>query len=137
MIRMGKCTIPIRLKPSKKNMAVPIPLHQDRELKRQSPPGRAPWFAKRSEATTLSLLIRLCSRSSRLFVAANAVTTAMELDDVKYAYTGGVDGGRGWKGDVRVMLLSIEKLAKLGWEPEFTSEESIEMTAQDVLRDFF
>ena len=35
------------------------------------------------------------------------------------------------------MLLSIEKLAKLGWEPEFTSGESIEMTAKDVLRDFF
>jgi hypothetical protein len=24
-----------------------------------------------------------------------------------------------------------------GWEPEFTSEESIEMTARDVLRVFF
>ena len=61
----------------------------------------------------------------------------MALKDTDYAYTGGVDGGRGWKGDVKTMLLSIEKLAKLGWEPEFTSEESIEMTARDVLRDFF
>jgi len=67
---------------------------------------------------------------------ADAVTEAMNLKDVKYAYTGGVDGGRGWKGDVRVMLLSIEKLEKLGWEPEYSSKESIEMTARDVLRDF-
>jgi UDP-glucose 4-epimerase len=68
---------------------------------------------------------------------ANAVVRAMDLQDVHYAYTGGVDGGRGWKGDVRVMLLSVEKLRKLGWEPKFTSEESIEMTAKSVLEDFF
>ncbi len=68
---------------------------------------------------------------------ANAVTRAMGLENVEYSYTGGVDGGRGWKGDVKTMLLSIEKLDKLGWVPEFTSEESIEMTARDVLKDFF
>lgn len=67
---------------------------------------------------------------------ANAVTKTMELENVEFSYTGGVDGGRGWKGDVKTMLLSIEKLAMLGWEPEFTSEESIEMTARDVLNDF-
>ncbi len=43
----------------------------------------------------------------------------------------------GKEGDVKTMLLSIEKLDKLGWVPEFTSEESIEMTARDVLKDFF
>jgi len=68
---------------------------------------------------------------------ADAVTEAMELDDVEYNYTGGVDGGRGWKGDVRVMLLSVDKLKEMGWEPEFTSKRSIEMTARDVLKDFF
>ena len=66
-----------------------------------------------------------------------AVTKAMDLENVEFSYTGGVDGGRGWKGDVKTMLLSLEKLKDLGWEPEFTSTESIEMTAKDVLRDFF
>jgi len=46
-------------------------------------------------------------------------------------------GDMGKEGDVKTMLLSIEKLDKLGWVPEFTSEESIEMTARDVLKDFF
>ncbi len=68
---------------------------------------------------------------------ANAVSSAIDLSDVEYSYTGGVDGGRGWKGDVKVMLLSIEKLTGLGWEPEFNSYDSIVMTAKDVLRDFF
>ena len=61
----------------------------------------------------------------------------MGLKDTDYAYTGGVDGGRGWKGDVRVMLLSVEKLKRMGWEPKYTSEKSIEMTAHSVLEDFF
>jgi UDP-glucose 4-epimerase len=68
---------------------------------------------------------------------ADAVTEAMGLKDVEYTYTGGVDGGRGWKGDVKTMLLSLDKLKELGWIPEFSSKKSIEMTAKDVLRDFF
>jgi len=49
----------------------------------------------------------------------------------------GINGGRGWKGGVKTMLLSIEKLKELGWEPEYSSNESIEMTARDVLKDLF
>ena len=66
---------------------------------------------------------------------ADAIAGAMGLKDVNYHYTGGVDGGRGWKGDVKVMLLSIERLKRIGWTPEFSSRESIEMAAQDVLRE--
>jgi len=31
----------------------------------------------------------------------------MGLKNVQFTYTGGVDGGRGWKGDVKNMLLDI------------------------------
>jgi UDP-glucose 4-epimerase len=44
---------------------------------------------------------------------ANIVARQMGLNSVAYRYTGGLDG-RGWKGDVLVMLLSIEKIKRLG-----------------------
>jgi len=37
-------------------------------------------------------------------------------------YTG---GERGWKGDVPIMLLSIEKLKSLGWRPRCSSSEAV------------
>ena len=61
----------------------------------------------------------------------------MGLTGVEYDYTGGVDG-RGWKGDVKVMQLSIEKIKRLGWTPRLGSAEAIrdggEGAAQGYLR---
>ena len=45
----------------------------------------------------------------------------------------GVDGGAGWKGDVKFMLLSIDKLQSLGWKPTLTSRQSIEMAVTSLL----
>jgi UDP-glucose 4-epimerase len=45
---------------------------------------------------------------------AQTVTKKMGLKNVRFTYTGGVDGGRGWKGDVKNMLLDISKLKSLG-----------------------
>ena len=38
---------------------------------------------------------------------ADIVIKEMGLKNVQFTYTGGVDGGRGWKGDVKNMLLDI------------------------------
>ena len=38
--------------------------------------------------------------------------------------------GRGWKGDVKRMLLAVEKLKGFGWTPEFGSRAAICDTAQ-------
>ncbi|MFO7968293.1 MAG: NAD-dependent epimerase/dehydratase family protein [Archaeoglobaceae archaeon] len=43
-------------------------------------------------------------------------------------------GDRGWKGDVPVMLLSIEKLKKLGWVPQFDSESAVRRATRDLLQ---
>ena len=64
---------------------------------------------------------------------ADVVVDKMGLLGVEYRYTGGVDG-RGWKGDVKTMLLSIEALEKLGWSPSRSSREAIEAAAEAVLR---
>ena len=47
-----------------------------------------------------------------------------------FRFTG---GERGWKGDVPVMLLSIEKLKSTGWRPEYSSEEAVRKTVRDLL----
>lgn len=63
---------------------------------------------------------------------ADIVSSEMGLNP-RYHFTGGVDGGRGWKGDVKVMLLSVEKLKKMGWKPKFDSSESIRLTARNLV----
>lgn len=65
---------------------------------------------------------------------AEIVVEAMNLKGVKFTLTGGVDGGRGWKGDVKNMLLDISKIKLLGWKPTFNSKEAVEKTAEELLR---
>ena len=55
----------------------------------------------------------------------------------KIVFTGGTPNGRGWPGDVKYMLLSIEKIKKLGWKPKHTSREAIELTAKALAKEVF
>ncbi len=50
------------------------------------------------------------------------VVKEMGLKNVRFSYTG---GKRGWKGDVPRMLLSIEKMKSLGWQPLHDSHSSV------------
>jgi UDP-glucose 4-epimerase len=61
---------------------------------------------------------------------ANIVTETMHTHHTEYVYTGGVDGGRGWKGDVKIMQLSIEKLLQTGWKPKYTSKQAVMLAAK-------
>ena len=56
---------------------------------------------------------------------AQIVIKEMDLKNVKLTFTGGVDGGRGWKGDVKNMLLDISKIKKLGWKPKHNTQQTI------------
>lgn len=60
---------------------------------------------------------------------AEIVSEEMGMDP-EFKFTG---GDRGWKGDVPVMLLSIEKLKKLGWNPRFSSESAVRRATKDLL----
>lgn len=64
---------------------------------------------------------------------AQIVTEEMKLKNVKLKLTGGVNGGRGWKGDVKNMLLDISKLKCLGWKPKLSSEEAIRKASKQLL----
>ena len=63
---------------------------------------------------------------------ADIVCEEMRLNP-RYRFTGGVDSGRGWKGDVKDMFLEISRLRSLGWEPKYDSVESIRMTTRQML----
>jgi UDP-glucose 4-epimerase len=65
---------------------------------------------------------------------AQIVTQEMGLDRVKINFTGGVDGGRGWLGDVKEMHLSIAKLQSLGWNPKLNSEAAVRKAATELTR---
>ena len=65
---------------------------------------------------------------------ADIVVGQMGLDGVEYNYTGGIDG-RGWRGDVKLMLLSIEKIKRLGWSPELGSARALEVAVKALLKE--
>jgi UDP-glucose 4-epimerase len=64
---------------------------------------------------------------------ADIVVEEMGLTDVKYRWTGGVKGGRGWVGDVKRMLLAVDKLEARGWSPLMNSHEAIRQAVRDIL----
>jgi UDP-glucose 4-epimerase len=64
---------------------------------------------------------------------AETVVEEMGLKNVKFNFTGGVDGGRGWKGDVKKMLLDVSKLKLLGWKPKCKSEEAVRKATKRIL----
>jgi len=66
---------------------------------------------------------------------AKIVSKCMNLSNVRFVTTGGVDGGRGWIGDVKQMQLDITKLKKLGWNPNLSSRLSVELATKELLKD--
>lgn len=63
---------------------------------------------------------------------AETVVEEMGLKDVHFCFTGGVDGGRGWVGDVKNMLLDVAKLKAKGWRPKYNSREAVRQTAKSI-----
>jgi len=62
---------------------------------------------------------------------AEIVCEEMGLNPV-FKFTG---GRRGWRGDVPIMLLSIEKLKSIGWKPKYNSEQAVRKAVRDLLEE--
>lgn len=65
---------------------------------------------------------------------AEVVCEEMGLALPRLRFDASVEGGRGWKGDVKTMLLSVDKLAGLGWKPRLNSEEAIRQMCRELLK---
>jgi len=59
----------------------------------------------------------------------------MNESNIEYKFTGGVDGGRGWKGDVKTMQLSINKLLQTCWKPKYTSRQAVRLAAKALIKE--
>jgi len=64
---------------------------------------------------------------------ARIVAEEMKLKNVQFNFTGGIDGGRGWIGDVKNMLLDTKRLKSRGWGLKHNSEESVRLAVRDSL----
>lgn len=63
---------------------------------------------------------------------ADYVTSGLKLRNVEFMFTGGIDG-RGWKGDVKVAQLGIEKLLSTGWKNRYSSDEAVEVAVKEAI----
>jgi len=63
---------------------------------------------------------------------AEIVIEEMGLKNVTKRFTGGVEGGRGWKGDVKNMLLDVSNLRRLGWKPNYNSTEALRKAIREL-----
>ena len=68
----------------------------------------------------------------RVTQIAKAVIDAMKSPNTRIELTGGVDNGRGWKGDVKNMLLDVTRISELGWRPRYSSLEAVKLTANEL-----
>ncbi len=64
---------------------------------------------------------------------ADIVINALGLSNVALQFIDNGDG-RGWKGDVKIMLLDTTRLKRLGWRAMYNSEEAVRMTANDIVK---
>ena len=67
---------------------------------------------------------------------AEIVVEDLGLTDVCFRFTGGVDGGKGWTGDVKNMLLDVTRLKAKGWKPRYSSREAVRQTTKSLAKDF-
>ena len=64
---------------------------------------------------------------------AKIVCKNMKLLNTEIFTTGGIENGRGWKGDIKIAHLDISKLKNLGWQPKLSSLEAADVTSQEII----
>ena len=64
---------------------------------------------------------------------ADIVVSSLQLKDVKIVYTNG-NGGRGWTGDVRKMLLDCSRFKGEGWRADLNSRDAVMRTVMGICR---
>ena len=62
---------------------------------------------------------------------AKMVVYQMDLEDVRFKYTG---GDRGWQGDVPQVRFNVDKIRNLGWRPKLTSNEAVSKAIKNLIQ---
>jgi UDP-glucose 4-epimerase len=61
---------------------------------------------------------------------ARVIVEALGLRDIVFKYTG---GKRGWPGDVPQVRFNVDKMKRLGWEANLTSDEAVKKALEDTI----
>ena len=64
---------------------------------------------------------------------AKIVCKNMKLPNIEIFTTGGIENGRGWKGDIKIAHLDISKLKNMDWQPKLSSLEAADITSQEII----
>ena len=62
---------------------------------------------------------------------ADILCKELELENVRYEFTGGESG---WKGDVPQFQYCLDKIHETGWMAQYTSDEAVRKTIRDIIR---
>ncbi len=73
--------------------------------------------------------------SVEIMDVAKIVCKNMGLNEIKINLTGGVDDGRGWKGDIKIAHLDITKLKNSGWMPKLSSINAADITSHEIIKE--
>jgi len=69
---------------------------------------------------------------------ADMTVKAVGLESVEYVYKPATNDGRGWPGDVKLMLLAIGRLrGATGWSPKLESKEALWKTLEYLVKVLF
>ena len=68
--------------------------------------------------------------STSVVKIAEIIVAAMGLKDVAFSYAG---GDRGWAGDVPQVRFDTAAISRLGWKPNYSSDEAVERTVRELL----
>ncbi|MCI8466466.1 MAG: NAD-dependent epimerase/dehydratase family protein [Lachnospiraceae bacterium] len=71
------------------------------------------------------------SKGTSVTRIAEIVVDVMKLTNVTFQYTG---EDRGWKGDVPKFSYDISKILSTGWKPQYTSDEAVRQTVEDIIK---
>jgi len=73
----------------------------------------------------------------KITVKEIAIIVAEEMNQpkIKYRFARKAEGGRGWKGDIKFMQLSIEKLVQTGWKPRHMSRQAVMLAAKELVKE--
>ena len=71
--------------------------------------------------------------SVEIINVAKIVCKNMKLPNIEIFTTGGIENGRGWKGDIKIAHLDISKLKNMGWQPKLSSLEAADITSQEII----
>jgi UDP-glucose 4-epimerase len=87
------------------------------------------WCVARTEGDA-DIFNLACTSTTSVRQVAKIVIEEFGLSDPRIRYTG---GRQGFPGDVPVLRLDVEKVARLGWQTQSTSDEAVRIAARRLL----